>query len=139
MRTCHAMACIVSEMILIVCLLFHIRTYDLCQIKHRHLRLTGEKYFKLVVCIDHAFVFTVLQALLFNVVPYLFNDIRTRSRPGADHICQCLAGCKRFQQCRIDLSFFGGGGFFYSLLWSRFFRGLFGSCFFWGLLFLPLF
>lgn len=50
--------------------------YKLGHFEHGNLRFTSENSLELVISVDHTLVFLVLKAVLFNVRPKLFNNIR---------------------------------------------------------------
>jgi len=50
-------------------------TYELREIKHRHLILPAHYWPQLRVYIDHASVLGILQTVLFNIVPEAFGDL----------------------------------------------------------------
>jgi hypothetical protein len=80
----------------------------LIQLEHRHLLLAVEESLERVISIDLGPLLLVLKTILFDVDPYLGNNLRAGKRLGADNGRKFVIRGDRFEKCGVRFTF---GGF----------------------------
>lgn len=99
--------------VLLLMELFDVSADEFRQFKHRRGIIAAEESFQLVVSVDVAFVFGVLETVFFDVVPDLFRDFAARLRSGANDCgqnCVRLHGFHKGGVCFTSSCFFGHRG-----------------------------
>ena len=81
--------------------------HDFGQFEHGDLIFATENGFQLHVAVDHSSVLLVLKVVLLDVVPDLFDDLRSGDGLGADHFRKGRAGSKRNHEGCVGFSLAG--------------------------------
>src|SRR5438309_11222751 len=77
---------------------------QLGHLEHRHLVSTAEHGLELVVRVDHAAVFLVLEAIALDIAPDLLGHLGARHCAGADYGSKHCARRHRLHECCIRLA-----------------------------------
>src|SRR5438309_5567696 len=84
--------------------LLEVAADQLGHLEHRHLVSAAEDGLELVVRVDHAAVFLVLQAIALDIAPDLLGHFGARHCAGADHGSKHCARRHRLHECCIWLT-----------------------------------
>src|SRR5262245_60936640 len=84
--------------------LLYMLVYHFGQFEHRDLFFASENCFQFCISIDVTLVLLVLEIVLLDVIPDLFDDLCSRKRLASYYFCQCSAGSKRSHEGCVRFS-----------------------------------
>src|SRR6187402_3565673 len=102
--------------------LFYMLAHNLCEVEHGNLALASEQHFQLCISVDVALVGLVLETVLLNVIPNLFDDLSAGKRLATDDVSKCSTWIERGHECGIRRPLLFRSGFLCSFLGCSFLR-----------------